>query len=372
MFALSQAQGHPGLDRAPRRMGRRLALILATVAVVALVAIFVLRCKDGRNQPIQDEPLAAEQDSKPGQGPGEAEKAAPASTLHVMRVGTGVASVAFSADGNAGLVGGADQTFQVWNLDTGREKKTARKTFRLLEQLVFAPNGSRFAGTVMQNIEVFDADTGKRLLSLSSGSPHTGPKAFAATGLRVILSKTATFGDPFVLVWDLESGKTFRINGSKEAIRCVALSPDGKLALFAGNDGVRIAEVESGKEVCRLDRPAVVSAAFAPDGKEVLTGEALGSLILWDTATGRNLRRFDGHVKEVTCVLFSADGQHVVSGSADRTVRVWNTLNAKEQQRYAGHEDTVTCIALTSDGERILSGSTDQTMRLWKVEKAGR
>src|SRR5262249_11564420 len=152
-----------------------------------------------------------------------------------------------------------DRTFQIWNLDTGKEKASARKTFQLMDQLVCAPNGSRFVGTMMQNIDVFDADTGKRLLSLSSGSPHTGPKALTANGRRVIMGKTATFGDPYALVWDLESGKTFRLKGHKDAIRCVALSADGKVALSAGDDGVRITEVESGKELCRLDRPTVVS-----------------------------------------------------------------------------------------------------------------
>src|SRR5205823_703224 len=106
-------------------------------------------------------------------------------------------------------------------LETGKEKDASRKTFRLLEKITFAPDGSRFAGTVMQNIDVYDAETGKTMLSLNSGSAHTGPKAFARTGRRVILGKAGTFGDPFTLVWDLESGKTFRSKGHKQAIRIV-------------------------------------------------------------------------------------------------------------------------------------------------------
>ncbi|WP_409991668.1 hypothetical protein [Plasticicumulans sp.] len=36
------------------------------------------------------------------------------------------------------------------------------------------------------------------------------------------------------------------------------------------------------------------SVAFAPSGGQVLTGGADGSARLWDAASGRELRRFEG------------------------------------------------------------------------------
>src|SRR4051812_5066230 len=107
MLATSEALGHPAPERAPRGTRRRLFVILATVAVIATVAtLLVLHGRNGSIQAtVEVEPLAVEQNGRPGQGPGAGEEAAPASALHVMQVGAGVASVAFSADGKAALVG---------------------------------------------------------------------------------------------------------------------------------------------------------------------------------------------------------------------------------------------------------------------------
>lgn len=299
--------------------------------------------------------------------PALAQTTASGTALRVMKAGAEITSVAFSPDGKKALTGDTAQVFRVWDLETGKEKESSRKTFRMLEKITFAPDGSRFAGTTMQNVDVYEVGSGKAMLSLNSGSPHTGPRAFARTGRRVILGKTAVFGDPYVLVWDLESGKTFRWKGHKKASRVVGLSADGKQALSAGDDGLCIWEVESGKVLCRLDRPAVVSAVFSPDGKQVLTGEVLGSLTLWDVATGQEARQFQGHTRAVTCLTHSADGTRMVSGSLDGTIRVWDLPTGQEVQRLEGHEDGVTCIALAGDGRRILSGGTDGTMRVWQI-----
>jgi len=66
---------------------------------------------------------------------------------------------------------------------------------------------------------------------------------------------------------------------------------------------------------------ALTSAAFSPDGRQVLTGSTDSSLRLWDAATGRELATVERHADAVTTVLFGADGQQLLSTSADGTVR---------------------------------------------------
>src|SRR5687767_6875192 len=50
------------------------------------------------------------------------------------------------------------------------------------------------------------------------------------------------------------------------------------------------------------------SLAFSPNGRLVLTGGMDGTAHLWETDTGRELRRFLGHVDEIRAVAFSPDG----------------------------------------------------------------
>jgi WD40 repeat protein len=46
----------------------------------------------------------------------------------------------------------------------------------------------------------------------------------------------------------------------------------------------------------------VTSVAFAPDGKTALSGSQDKTLRLWDLASGREIRKFEGHSGEVFSV----------------------------------------------------------------------
>jgi WD40 repeat protein len=45
---------------------------------------------------------------------------------------------------------------------------------------------------------------------------------------------------------------------------------------------------------------------------------------VWELSTGRCVRTFTGHTREVYSVVFSPDGQTLVSSSTDETVRLWD------------------------------------------------
>lgn len=372
---LSEAATIPPALAAAKSSSLRGLTVAAGVVVVLLGLGGFYMIQSGKHLPKHSEGTTtlqlANQDKKGV--PVEADPAKPlvrVAAKSVLNGESGITSVAFTGDGKQARSSDADHTVRLWDLATGKELEQERRTSRLLEQVTFSADGGRFVGTMMQAIELHDAETGKRILSLNSGGPHTGPKAFSANGRRVIISKTAVFGEPYALVWELETGKTFRFNDHKETIGCVTLSPDGKVALSAGKDGVRIWEVETGKELKRLDRATVVHAAFSPDGKQVVTGEVLGSLLLWDVATGKKLQHFDGHTKAITALFFTPDSRRLLSGSEDRSLRMWDVATGKEVQRFDGHTDTVTALALASDGRRLLSGSKDKTVRLWEVNSA--
>ena len=111
----------------------------------------------------------------------------------------------------------------------------------------------------------------------------------------------------------------------------------------------------------------VWSVAFSPDGRYVLSGSSDKTLRLWEVATGKELRRFEGHSGRVCSVAFSPDGRYVLSGSRDKTIRLWEVATGKELRRFEGHSSWVISVAFSPDGRYILSGSEDRTLRLWEV-----
>ncbi len=110
---------------------------------------------------------------------------------------------------------------------------------------------------------------------------------------------------------------------------------------------------------------SIHSAAFSPDGKQVLTGSGDGTAKLWDLS-GRELQTFAGHNSWVSSVTFSRDGTQVLTGSQDGTAKLWD-LSGHEIQTFRGHADGVTSVAFSPDGQKVLTGSIDRTAKLWDL-----
>lgn len=135
------------------------------------------------------------------------------------------------------------------------------------------------------------------------------------------------------------------------------------------------------KPTARIGTPALrhpfpaISVAFAPDGKtfaSVSEGFAPGRnperlVILWDAATGRELRAFTGHTAGVLSVAFSRDGKQIVTGSRDKTLRLWNVATGQQVRSFTGHTDMVVPVAYSPDGQWVASESADATVRLWEA-----
>jgi serine/threonine protein kinase len=278
----------------------------------------------------------------------------------------GVTAVRFASDGR--LLSAEENVIRSWDR-TGKEVPDGKQEFRLRHGIVFSPDGRRYVCHFGQAIDVHDVNPRNEALRTTQGGPHTGAKAFSANGQRIVIAKMGTFGESAAMVWDLDANKLYRFTRHMELelIAAVALSADGKWGVSASKDGVRVWEVESGKELRHWENLPVTAVAFAPDGGFVLTGSALGALVLRDPATGKEVGRFEGHSSAIRAIAFSTDGRLLLSASADGTARVWSVKTREELQRLEGHTGEVLSAALSADGTWALTGGKDATVRLWDL-----
>ena len=93
-----------------------------------------------------------------------------------------------------------------------------------------------------------------------------------------------------------------------------------------------------------LDHEAsVLSAAFSPDGKRIVTASEDKTARVWDAASGQPIGEpLKGHEDGVTSAAFSPDGKRIVTASWDKTARIWDAATGKPiGEPLRGHEAVV-------------------------------
>jgi WD40 repeat protein len=143
-------------------------------------------------------------------------------------------------------------------------------------------------------------------------------------------------------------------------------SPDGRFVVTASDDRTaRLWETATGREIRRFEGHTgfVRVATFSPDGRLVVTGSADSTARIWDVATGRELRRFTEHTNQVRWAAFSPDGRFLVTASNDSTARIAGTAGAA--RALVGHRNQVWSAAFSPDGLLVVTASNDSTARIW-------
>jgi len=178
--------------------------------------------------------------------------------------------------------------------------------------------------------------------------------------------------DHLVRLWDVRSGTEIKnFSGHGGAVACVAISDDAKTALSGGDDkSLRLWDLQTGEVLRKFDSPSgmVNCVAFSPDQLAALSGGEDGTLTLWDLHSGQVLRTFSGPKQNVLSVTFSPDGSRALSGGADKIIRLWDVKSGNQIRDFTGHTSWISSVAFSRDGTQAVSGSDDQTIRLWNVE----
>jgi WD40 repeat protein len=140
------------------------------------------------------------------------------------------------------------------------------------------------------------------------------------------------------------------------------------LTSVGADHALRLWDAASGREVHQLHESWAYCAAFSPDGKLLASGSAIGTVRVWEVATGKELRACgDGHRGRVTGVAFSPDGRLLASASSDRIIHLWDVTTGKESCRLDKHAREPTAVAFLGDGLRAASLDQAGVLLLWET-----
>lgn len=132
------------------------------------------------------------------------------------------------------------------------------------------------------------------------------------------------------------------------------ISQDGKFIITTDGTGI-IIWTSSGKKIRQISLTQFgefTSAKFSPDTAQVLSGTEDCAVLLWDTHTGKEIRRYQGHTEAITDVSFSPNGQILATASIDCTVRFWDRETGKQISQL-NHATPVQCVRFSPNGQLV-------------------
>jgi WD40 repeat protein len=168
-------------------------------------------------------------------------------------------------------------------------------------------------------------------------------------------------------------------HGHKDIVYGLAYSPDGKILASGSSDGTLILwDTGTGKQIhspLNKHKGAVSSVSFSPDGKRVASAGSDNTVILWDTTTGKLLGQLNAGPSEelssesMQSVAFSPDDKWVCSGSSFGVVLLWNLQSlSSSPKRFPKDTSAVTSLAFSPDSGKLISIDENGLIVIWDVE----
>ncbi len=290
-----------------------------------------------------------------------------------------VISMALSDDGKSLAVGTTDYSLgtseiRLWDVTTKRESETLKGSSGPAISLTFFSGAKKLvSGHYDQTVSIWDLGENQSQLSIRGHESYVFATALSPDGETLVTGSA----DGDVKLWKAADAQQCQLLRGHEANRTedgfsVAFSPDGKILASSGVGVATLWDVETGNDLVSLqgyaDSPGGITVAFAPIGDILATGDANGTLKLWNTKLRRLLASWKGHGGQVRDLAFSPNGRTLATASrGDQLVKIWDT-STQSLQASLPHAGGVRSLAYKSDGRLLATCHKRRSSDFWVVD----
>src|SRR5579883_2096900 len=276
-----------------------------------------------------------------------------------------VLCLAFHVTGRYLASGDRTRTITVWNMATRSFEYALQTDSDATSSLVFSSDGNRLAsGGNEGTIILWNFLTQKREKTRQVHADWISCLIFGPDG-RYLVSGSA---DGFIKVWEVPYGMAPERLKEPTGILSIALNPYNHLfAISSAGQAVKLWSI-SRQHIPSFSEPltAVRSLLFSPDGRYLVAGDEMGSIMICETTTWKVFHSRARHAARIRCLAFHPNSQLLASGGDDRVIQLWDIPSGKNIQTLVKHTDRVESLAFSPDGQYIASGGRDASIILWK------
>jgi WD40 repeat protein len=336
-------------------------------------------------EPLTPEELAViklwiDQGAKPPTGARERPKVVvhvPPAVVHPVH------AVAVTPDKSAVAVGRANE-IHVYNGTTGAYLRTlvdpklaADKQpvkaahVALVESLACSPDSKILASGSFQEVKLWDVKTGNLLQTIPGFADRVVALNFSPDSKLLATGGGAPTEEGEIKLFEIPSGKLAREikGGHSDTVFGVSFSPDGKLLATCGADKfVKVFEVASGKLLKTFEGHThhVLDVGWKGDGKLLASGGADNTIKIWDYDKGEQKQTIpNAHAKQLTRLVFVGKTTQFLTCSGDDMVKMWNVDNGGNVRTFGGATDFLYAVAVSPDGAVVAAGGEDGVCRLY-------
>ena len=278
-----------------------------------------------------------------------------------------VLSLAVSRDSQRLATGDKDGNVKVWDLRTRQCVRTipAHTGGGRVVSLDFSPaRRILVSGSTDGTARIWDLGTGQRIATIRGWSVTHMPVRFSPDGRKLLYRK----GKGVVGIWDVQGrAEAGELLGHGGDLLSVAWSRDGKKIASTTNAGeLKVWDAKTRRELAGAAPGELpLSVAWSPDMKWIVTADTGSRVKVFQSADLEPVKILEGHGHQATWAEFTNSGGHVLSVDAKGALIVWDTRKWKSIREMSAHAGNVKQLLVTPNSRFVVTCSSDRTIKLW-------
>jgi WD40 repeat protein len=107
----------------------------------------------------------------------------------------------------------------------------------------------------------------------------------------------------------------------------------------------------------------IKAVSYAPDGKTIASAGLDQKIILWDAATGKQLRTLSGQDSMIFCLAWNHDSTRIASGGS--SILIWDALSGEILRNIRSFYGFVNGVSFSPDGKHLATAQYNKAVLLF-------